>query len=329
MVENAKDFPKDQVGEPLFSVVIPLYNRAPVIRETLNSVLAQTCQDFEIIIVDDGSKDDPKPVIDAIGDNRIRYIYQDNAGANVARNKGIAAARGRYIAMLDSDDRFLPHHLQSVAAVLGDDEKKVVFARIIVDRGDGRNFLKPPRAPWPGEPLSEYLCCDKGFVQTSTLALHSSLAKRVHYLDWLPYGQDVDYALRLDSASGEFRMLTEPGAVWSDKADGKRISSGSVPQVRMRWANENRHLLTDKAYIGFLGWRVAKAHAENFQIFKGIHLFLEAFVRGAYPLRHAVVVFIQILLANGSYRRLANLSLLLKAPFQKRTHTGQEGHEAR
>ena len=99
-------------AQPHFSVIIPVYNRAHLLGAAIRSVLAQSCQDFEIVVVDDGSKDDPAAVIAAFGDSRIRFIAQDNQGGGAARNTAIDAARGRFIAPLDSDDLFLPHHLR-------------------------------------------------------------------------------------------------------------------------------------------------------------------------------------------------------------------------
>ena len=95
-------------GAPFFSVVIPVYNRADVFAMALQSVLDQTEQDFEIIVVDDGSTDDPKSAIDRYSDSRIRFLRQENKGGGAARNAGIDLARGRFIAFLDSDDWFLP-----------------------------------------------------------------------------------------------------------------------------------------------------------------------------------------------------------------------------
>src|SRR5690606_8322380 len=105
---------------PTFSVVIPLYNRRRTIAATVESVQRQSCQDFEVIIVDDGSTDDPFPVIQAIGESRLRTIRRENGGGGAARNTGIDAARGRYVAFLDSDDELLPHHLEQAYVFLNE-----------------------------------------------------------------------------------------------------------------------------------------------------------------------------------------------------------------
>ncbi len=92
------------------SVIIPTYNRAEYVTKAIDSVLAQTYTDYEIIVIDDGSTDNTKEVLLPYMD-RIRYIYQENAGASAARNRGIKASKGEWIAFLDSDDEWLPGKL--------------------------------------------------------------------------------------------------------------------------------------------------------------------------------------------------------------------------
>lgn len=100
--------------KPFFSVIIPTYNRKKRVLNAIESVLKQTFIDFELIVVDDGSTDGTKDVIAPIIDTRIKYLYQKNSGAPVARNAGIKAAQGDYISFLDSDDIFLPEKLEKV-----------------------------------------------------------------------------------------------------------------------------------------------------------------------------------------------------------------------
>ena len=97
--------------EKLVSVIIPCYNAARFLPQAIESVLAQTCRSFEILIVDDGSTDDTAQLAASYGD-RIRYSYQENQGAAAARNLGITRARGDFIAFLDADDIWLPAKLE-------------------------------------------------------------------------------------------------------------------------------------------------------------------------------------------------------------------------
>ena len=99
-------------SSPFFSVVIPTYNRSAFIAKTLCSVLAQTYQSFEIIVVDDGSTDNTQAVVSQLKDPRIVYHFKSNGERGAARNMGSAIARGQYITFLDSDDLLYPNFLQ-------------------------------------------------------------------------------------------------------------------------------------------------------------------------------------------------------------------------
>lgn len=103
---------------PKVSVIIPAYNAERFLAETIQSALGQTYQDFEVIVVDDGSTDGTREVVAAFDDPRIRYTYQDNRGPAAARNTGIAAATGEYIAPLDADDLALPHRFATQIGIL-------------------------------------------------------------------------------------------------------------------------------------------------------------------------------------------------------------------
>jgi glycosyltransferase involved in cell wall biosynthesis len=105
------------MAESVVSVVIPVYNARDVIRETLESLFAQTYPHFDVIVVDDGSTDGSGEVVQGYGD-RVRYMVQRNAGVACARNRGIAAARGKYIALLDHDDLWGREKLAKQVSVL-------------------------------------------------------------------------------------------------------------------------------------------------------------------------------------------------------------------
>lgn len=293
---------------PLFSVVIPVYNRAELLRGALESVRAQSCQDFEIVVVDDGSTDDPAKTAAAFADPRIRCVRQDNRGASAARNRGIDLARGRYVAFLDSDDCFLPHHLERMARLLENTTDTAGFARMIVHRGDGRAFLKPPRGPRPGEHMANYLLCERGFVPTITLVVPRQIAARVRYDETVGYGDDADFAIRLYLSGCKFVMEKEPGAVWRDVAAPSRLSAVSSSKSLMPWIARMRPLIPARAYYGCRGWYIAKGVAVTSKI-AALKLFLAALLHGAYRPALAVRIFLQIFLPDALYRRLADSTL--------------------
>ena len=106
----------------MISIVIPLYNKEKQIAHTLQSVFAQTFQDFEIVIVDDGSTDNSVMEVKKFDDPRVLLIQQSNAGVSAARNRGIEEANGELIAFLDADDEWMPEFLQTILQL-----KKIYF----------------------------------------------------------------------------------------------------------------------------------------------------------------------------------------------------------
>lgn len=107
------------MAEPCVSIILPVHNRAVLLARSVGSVLAQDFQDFELIVVDDASVEDLQGVLATFDDSRIRYLRRDeNGGPAAARNTGLAAARGRYVAFQDSDDEWLQDKLSSQVAAL-------------------------------------------------------------------------------------------------------------------------------------------------------------------------------------------------------------------
>jgi len=160
-------------NKPLVSIVMPTFNRADTIRRAIASIQAQAVHDWELIVVDDGSTDDTAALIAGM-DPRLKIIRQENRGSAVARNTGLRQSTGKYIAFLDSDDEWLPHHLELCLAFLrAHPEEAFVTTIFLEDLGQGR-FVNHP-----GIEISEW---------------HPSLAKRIgsHMLD-LPAGETDPY----------------------------------------------------------------------------------------------------------------------------------------
>ncbi len=114
---------------PFFSIIIPAYNRAYILPETIRSIQEQSFENWEVIVVDDGSKDNTHELIESLSieDNRIRYVYQSNAERSVARNNGADHALGNYLMFLDSDDKYAARHLEKLHALIIEKQEPIAL----------------------------------------------------------------------------------------------------------------------------------------------------------------------------------------------------------
>ena len=117
-------------NKPKVSIIIPNYNYAKYLRKCIDSVLNQTYANIELIIVDDGSTDNSREVIESYVDHRIIKIYQENQGVSVARNNGIQIANGSYLAFLDSDDYWSPNKIEENLLLLQTGEYQIVYSGV-------------------------------------------------------------------------------------------------------------------------------------------------------------------------------------------------------
>lgn len=101
-----------------FSIIVPTYNRQDFIGKTIQSILAQTYTNFEVLVVDDGSKDNTQEVVEAIDDDRVHYFKKENGERGAARNYGIKRAKGKYITFIDSDDLLYPFHFEEAMNII-------------------------------------------------------------------------------------------------------------------------------------------------------------------------------------------------------------------
>lgn len=185
---------------PKVSVIIPTYNNAKFIGEAIDSVLNQTYQDFEIIVVDDGSTDNTEEVLSKYK-NRIRYIYQKNKGPAAAKNKGILASQSKYIATLDSDDIWLPQKLQLQVDLL-DSNKQLglvytdTYQVNIDDKSIDKETYFNRYKPCSGRVLDKLLF--HNFIPSLTVMMRRSCLEKAGLFDESLYtGEDWDLWLRI------------------------------------------------------------------------------------------------------------------------------------
>jgi len=198
---------------PKVSVILPTYNRAHIIEKAIQSVLKQTYQDFEIIIIDDGSKDDTEKIIRGFQekDNRIKYIrFEENKGAAAARNAGINMSKGEYITFQDSDDEWVIDKLEKQMKVIETSSENIVvycgFWRI---DGDEKTYIPDINiSNREGNIHKELL--KRNFIDTpSILLLKKNLEKIGMFDENLSRLQDWDLAIRL-SKYYNFKLIDEP-----------------------------------------------------------------------------------------------------------------------
>ena len=195
----------DQAKPPLVSVIVPAYNVADYIGDALNSVLAQTFTDFEIIVINDGSPD-TEALEKVLGPylSRIVYLKQENQGVSAARNTGIKAARGSLIAFLDGDDTWLPHYLEvQVARIQADPTIDVLYPNVIMfgDSSEaGEEFMT--LCPSSGEVTFERLLLQECNVSNCSIARRETIVRAGLFDESLRSVEDFDLWLRVIKSGG-------------------------------------------------------------------------------------------------------------------------------
>lgn len=182
------------------SVIIPTYNRRALVERAVRSAVAQTRPVEEIIVVDDGSTDGTGEALQAVFGNRIRYVRQPNAGVAAARNHGLRLARGRYLALLDSDDEWLPEKTRRQVEWL---EARPDFGMVLCDvvrmdaeHRDIETFRRRDLLPEDGEIL-KWVLLEPALVPASALLRRSALEAVGGFDESLPTAEDLDFHLRV------------------------------------------------------------------------------------------------------------------------------------
>lgn len=178
-----------------FSIIIPTYNRAHLIGKAIQSVQQQTYTDWELLIVDDGSTDNTKEaVLPFLKDERIRYIYQQNAERSAARNNGIKNAAGDYICFLDSDDYYLPQRLELLHPSISHHPDNRFFYTGICFEKNGLVSKSPIKA-YNGGNVFDFLVSN--VIGIPQVCVHRSLFERELFNPAISNGEDVELWLRI------------------------------------------------------------------------------------------------------------------------------------
>lgn len=180
---------------PFFSIVLPTYNRAHMLSKAVESVISQTFTDWELILVDDGSSDNTKELVDSFADSRIRYLYQTNQERSVARNNGINHAEGEYICFLDSDDYFLEDKLNKIYGQISVSSEKVVWYDGLITEKNGHCHQMPFPTSKNNVNILEFVVTNNLFSQQ--ICGHNLVFKKFKFNPSLRIGEDMELWFRI------------------------------------------------------------------------------------------------------------------------------------
>jgi len=278
------------------SVIIPAFNRANIIEKSISSVLNQTWQNFELIIVDDCSADieQLKEVLKRYNDQRIILLeHQSNQNGAAARNTGIAKASGEFIAFLDSDDIWHPTKLaEQIQHIEQMCEKSILYCRLrSYNSSTPHQYNLIPNHGYNNkDSLGEYLFCQNGVMQTSSLFMYTAFAKQLKFNPALRRHQDYDFLLRAENQGANFVYIDQllVDYIW---LDSDSLSKKMITVERsLHWLDEYQQFLTTNARFGF----ICKEVCANAIRHRKLKLLL-SYVSNHFSFRYISKIFISIL----------------------------------
>ncbi len=226
---------------PLFSVIIPAYNTAQYIQQTLRSVYQQTERDFEIIVINDGSPDNLTEVLKQETDSRLCIINQENKGVSVARNRGIQEARGKYIAFLDSDDVWFPFHLEKARKFFEKHPQYHWYATTLIptNKIEDKDFSRP--APAEGSYYASNWFLEFASVPISqTAVLKREYAIRyLHFPEGIKMCEDNVAWSRFALCAGPIGTIDYPTCLYRQREDS------ATQAYWQQWQRDNARLGLD------------------------------------------------------------------------------------
>lgn len=261
---------REMMNDPLFSVVIPTYNRAAFIEQTIDSVLRQTFEDFEVIIVDDGSTDNTEEIVRLIKDPRLSYHPQKNEERAVARNTGTNQSCGTYVTFLDSDDLLYSNHLAVAEEMIVKFQKPEFFHL-------GYEFMDPSTRQSRSENTLPEIANDEllngNSLSCRGVFLRKDIADNHQFNPDRELSGTEDYELWLRLAS-RYPLYCD-GRVTSAiiQHDARSVVTTDRKKLEMRIGLLEKYLLEDEEFVKRFGGRISEFKANN-RVYIALHLAL-------------------------------------------------------
>jgi len=264
------------------SVIIPTYNRAEVISHAIRSVLNQTYQNFEIVVIDDGPNDETEKVVNNFNERRIKYIH-NKAKTNLptARNQGVreSSPDSRYIAFLDDDDEWLPRFLEKTVAVLEEKEDSVMVITYAEMRSKKGEYLGEARCDYPHEFWDQS-------IGSGCIIRKKIFTKENLWYDERKVCEDLDFGIRV-LKNHKWKCLPEVLRIYHPyPLPGETSASSALPLKEIELFYE-KHLLTysqlGKKALGYFYFKVGREFLKSKEIKKGRENLLKAFLAHPHP----------------------------------------------
>ena len=230
--------------KPLVSVIVPLYNASQYICEALESIIASTYRPIEVIVMDDGSRDESLAVAQAFAKNHpeVTVMHQPNAGAPAARNRAIRSSHGAYILPVDADNKIHPLYIEEAEAVLESrPEVRVVSCRA--------EFFGARTGEWITPPFSKELLARKNMIDTCAMYRREDFDRTLGYNEHCAAREDWDIWLSLFELGGEFVRLPEIRLYYRVREGSKRIQDRELKHKLIKEINR-RHPAYMEKYLG-------------------------------------------------------------------------------
>lgn len=295
----------------LVSIVIPTYNRATLIGRTLESVFNQTYEHFEVLIVDDHSRDDTEQVVSAVTDLRINYIrHTENRGAPAARNTGIRAAKGEFVAFLDSDDTWLPEKLEKQLTVMRESPFRpaLVYTGITLVNARGEvRYVHTPDKTWRGHVYEKMLGENLAGSTSTALVRKECFGVAGLFDETLHARQDYDLWLRI-SKHYAIDFVPEP-LIFQFEHDEGRITSNLAARIQGRtviFDKISSDLQKHPAKLARYHYETGALHFDDGNIALGRQYMRESIQQ--YPLPKAIALLSLSFINRGALRQVRDFS---------------------
>lgn len=272
-----------------FSVIIPVYNRSHLLSETIDTVLAQTHSNFEIIVVDDGSKEDIKGVLDKkySNESRLRYFRKQNEERAAARNFGILQAKGDYAVFFDSDDFMKPHYLATLQSIITEyPDVKLLAAKYNYDNNGKTEYhpkLNSLSEGWYGQEL---------FLKGNILACNYAIKIKDHSFKFFPPERELasmeDWLFLLENLAGNKIFIKDEICVTMRQHDERSMSDNqkvidarkkatewALNKIELSPSNKKKLIAWSHYFCGihqYLDHRRSAAMSEAYKAIKGVGL---------------------------------------------------------